>query len=96
MIAAILSESAQGNLTDAGLLAGVVGAILVPAAKWLRKQIHDAMVAEMRAIKDALVGHQRTLEGIAKNELSQLLPNGGSSMRDQLAEVRDLLKGMNR
>lgn len=94
MIAAILSEAAQGNLTDAGLIAGVIGAILVPAAKWLRKQIHDAMVAELRPIKDAIVGHQRTLENIAKNELSQLLPNGGSSMRDQLSEVRDLLKGM--
>lgn len=95
MIAAILSDAAQGNLTDAGLLAGVIGAILVPATKWLRKQIHDVMVTELRPIKDAVVGHQRTLEAISKNELSQLLPNGGSSMRDQLGEVRDLLKGMN-
>lgn len=95
MIAAILSDAAQGNLTDAGLLAGVTGAIIVPAAKWLKKQIHDAIIGELRTIKDAIVGHQRTLEAISKNELSQLLPNGGSSMRDQLAEVRDILRGMN-
>lgn len=94
MIAAILSDAAQGNLTDAGLLAGVLGAIVVPAAKWLRKQIHDAISSELRAVKDAIVGHQRTLEAISKNELAQLLPNGGSSMRDQLAEVRDILKEM--
>ena len=96
MFAALLSDAAQGNLTDAGLIAGVLGAILVPAGRWLRRQIHDAMVAEMRAIREALVGHQRTLEAISKNELAQLLPNGGSSMRDQLSEVRDLLKGMHR
>ncbi len=95
MLAAIVSDAARGNLTDAGLLAGVIGAVAVPAVKWLKKQIHDALVSEMRIIKDALVGHQRTLESISKNELSQLLPNGGSSMRDQLGEVRDILKGMN-
>lgn len=94
MLAAIVSDAARGNLTDAGLLAGVIGAVAVPAVKWLRKQIHDAMVAELRSIKDAIAGHHRTLESISKNELSQLLPNGGSSMRDQLAEVRDILRGM--
>lgn len=92
MLAAIVSDAARGNLTDAGLLAGVIGAVAVPAGKWLKRQIRDVVAHELKVVRDAIHGHQRTLEQIARNELSQLLPNGGSSMRDQLSEVRDILK----
>jgi len=96
MLAAIVSDAARGNLTDLGLLGAVIGAVAIPAAKWLQKQIRQVVSEELRVVKDAIIGHQRTLEGIARNELAQLLPNGGSTMRDQLQEVRDLLKERHR
>lgn len=92
MLGAIVSDAVRGNLTDLGLLGGVIGAVAVPAGRWLQRQIRHVVADELRDVKDAVVGHQRTLEGIARNELAQLLPNGGSSMRDQLVEIRDILK----
>ena len=90
--AAIVSDDFRNNLTDVAIIGGAVSVILVPVVRWLRnaigKTVHDAIAPVVEAVK----GHQRTLEAISRNELSQLLPNGGSSMRDALEEIRTTIK----
>lgn len=70
--AEILSDSARGLIADLLLIAAVVSAVLIPALRWMQKTTHDIVRHELGPMTEAVKGHQRTLESIARNELSQI------------------------